>query len=338
MTAIKALTGVSIKNADEGVIEAVFATFNIKDLDGDVTLPGAFEDGAEVQISSFGHASWGPSRGSSSVPQPPVGKGQIKVVGDEARLEGRFFLKTQAGRDHFELVKEMGDLQEWSYGYDTLEASPGTFKGEPVQFLKRQKVYEVSPVLKGAGIGTRTVAVKEAVRKTFADINKKQLDSALTDALREAGGARYGSADTYVWVDDVELDASWVVFCVSTNGDQEYHRVAFTRADDGAVTLAEGDEVVERTTSYTAKSLKFVAHIESVVADVEKVIARSADVMAMRREKGKGLSEDSLEILERLDDGLKRLREVMASEPPDENPAEMVLREFARFEHLRANL
>jgi hypothetical protein len=155
----KALKGVEIK--DEGRVRAVFATFNVKDLDGDVTLPGAFEEGAPVRISAFGHASWGMSRGASSVPVPLVGKGVIRTTATDAILDGKFFLTTTAGRDHYELVKEMGDQQEWSYGYDTLKAEPGQFKGEPVQFLHQQRVHEVSPVLLGAGIGTRTLEVKE---------------------------------------------------------------------------------------------------------------------------------------------------------------------------------
>jgi hypothetical protein len=36
-------------------VSAVFATFGVIDRDGDLALPGAFEDGAEVDISSYGH-------------------------------------------------------------------------------------------------------------------------------------------------------------------------------------------------------------------------------------------------------------------------------------------
>jgi hypothetical protein len=41
-----------------------------------------------------------------------------------------------------------------------LERSEGEFEGEQVQFLRRLKVHEVSPVMLGAGIGTRTTAIK----------------------------------------------------------------------------------------------------------------------------------------------------------------------------------
>jgi phage head maturation protease len=151
---------VEIKDADKGMVSAVFSTLEVRDSDGDITELGAFEHGAPVVISAYGHASW------NGV--PPVGKGAIAVSGTEAALEGAFFMKTKAGSDTFETVKELGDLQEWSYGFDVLESEYGEKDGEPVRFLKRLKVHEVSPVLKGAGVNTRTLAVKGQV-KPFVD-------------------------------------------------------------------------------------------------------------------------------------------------------------------------
>jgi HK97 family phage prohead protease len=143
---------VEVKDADLGLVEAVFSTFNVVDHDGDVTLPGAFTDGQKVRISAYNHASWAGAL--------PVGKGTIRVDADRAVLEGEFFLNTVAGRDTFEVVKGLGGLQEWSYGFDVLDSEPGTVDGRPVQMLKRVEVHEVSPVMLGAGIGTETLAVK----------------------------------------------------------------------------------------------------------------------------------------------------------------------------------
>ena len=55
----KQLSHVEIKSPDEGQVSAVFSTFNVLDWDNDVTLPEAFEDGAEVVISGYQHTSWG---------------------------------------------------------------------------------------------------------------------------------------------------------------------------------------------------------------------------------------------------------------------------------------
>jgi phage head maturation protease len=148
----KALRGV--KATSEGRVTAVFATLGVVDSDGDVTLPGAFENGAPVRISAYNHTSWAGAL--------PVGKGTISERGNEAILDGQFFMDTQAGRETFTTVRQLGALGEWSYGYDILEAEPGTHDSQRVQFLKRLKVHEVSPVILGAGIDTRTVAAKNA--------------------------------------------------------------------------------------------------------------------------------------------------------------------------------
>ena len=145
----------TVKDAAKGTVEAVFSTFNAKDKDGDWTLPGAFENGAEVLISAYGHSTW--------AGQPPVGKGVIRTTSKDARLVGRFFLDTRAGHDHFVVMRDLGAMQQWSYGYDLEE------KGELTEELRQQGVrrvlkkllvHEISPVLVAAGIGTRTVATK----------------------------------------------------------------------------------------------------------------------------------------------------------------------------------
>lgn len=148
----KTLGRVEIKNAEQGEIKAVFSTFDAIDHDGDVTRKEAFTDGESVRISAFNHGSW---QGAL-----PVGKGVIRVNEKEAVLDGQFFMNTDHGRSTFETVKEMGDLQEFSYGFDIVDAEPGEFEGKSVRFLKSVKVHEVSPVLIGAGVGTRTLDVK----------------------------------------------------------------------------------------------------------------------------------------------------------------------------------
>lgn len=154
MTERKSLTGVEIKDAEKGIVTAVFATLGVRDHDGDLTRDGAFTDGAKVAISAYGHKSWDGAL--------PPGKGVIHVKGKKAVCEMQFFMNTQHGRDTFETVKQLAEdgLGEWSYGYDVEEHSYGKEKDQPVRYLDRLKVHEVSPVLLGAGIGTRTVTAK----------------------------------------------------------------------------------------------------------------------------------------------------------------------------------
>ncbi|WP_157405240.1 HK97 family phage prohead protease [Actinopolyspora halophila] len=149
----KHLAQVEIKDAERGEVEAVFSTFGVRDLDGDVTLKEAFTHGEAVKISSFGHGSW-------EAGQLPVGKGYIAVENNRAVLKGNFFLNTDAGRDTFAVMKELGDLGEWSFGFTVTDWDLGEFEGKQTRFIKKLNVYEVSPVLKGAGVGTGTLSVK----------------------------------------------------------------------------------------------------------------------------------------------------------------------------------
>ncbi len=151
-------------DGEPGEFRAVFSTFNVKDHDGDVTLPGAFTDGQKVRISYWGHR-WA---------DLPVGRGEIHSDEKEAWVDGRFFLDTEAGKETYQTVKNLGELQEWSYGFDILERSEGEYDGDQVQFLRRLDVHEVSPVMLGAGIDTRTTAIKEGRRNSGSDRDRIQ--------------------------------------------------------------------------------------------------------------------------------------------------------------------
>lgn len=144
-----------VKDADKGTFAALIAQFNVTDSDNDVTMPGAFPDGKSVLVSSYGHTSW---EGAL-----PVGTASLRQTRTEGVAEGRFFLDTPDGLKTWQTLKaqqEAGVPSEWSYGYDPVDYSFGEFDGKQVRFLNKVDVYEVSPVLKGAGIGTRTLEVK----------------------------------------------------------------------------------------------------------------------------------------------------------------------------------
>lgn len=133
-----------------GSFVATFASLNVVDHDGDVTVPGAFKDGQAVRIAQFGH-NWS---------APPIGAGVIHADQERAWVEGQFFLGMPEAQSTYESVKGLGGLAEWSYGYDVLDAAPGEFQGEQVRYLRGLEVHEVSPVMLGAGIGTRTETIK----------------------------------------------------------------------------------------------------------------------------------------------------------------------------------
>ncbi len=163
--------------AEAGQFVATFATLNVIDKDGDVTVPGAFRDGQAVRIARWGH-NWA---------DLPVGKGTIRADQERAWVEGEFFLDTQMGKDTYLTVKNLGELQEWSYGFDIVKRSSGKFADRDVQFLEALDVHEVSPVMLGAGINTGTDQIKAAksgARHAAADFKRMQ---AIHDTLVELG-------------------------------------------------------------------------------------------------------------------------------------------------------
>lgn len=196
-TGIKSTNGqVEVTDQDQGRVRVVFATFNTVDRDGDVTLPGAFQIGQKAAISAYGH-------GTTIHGTEPVGVGVIGADDREAWLDGEFFLDTPDGANAFKKVKRMSaeGIQEWSYGYNILDGDRGIHDGEPVRFLKSMDVTEVSPVLRGAGIGTRTVMVKhegtftshaDAVRDAVKDLVER---SEALAALRASDGRRISQAN-----------------------------------------------------------------------------------------------------------------------------------------------
>jgi len=164
------------KDADEtGEFRAEFATLNVVDHDGDVTVPGAFQDGQETLIEAWNH-NYG---------QLPVGKGVIHEDGDKAVVEGFFFLDTQGGLEHYKTVKALGSLQEWSYTFDVEDSGYGEFDDQDVQFLRKLDVWGVAPVERGAGIDTRTTDIKAA---------KDNKDSGAGDGADDGAGDGEGEA------------------------------------------------------------------------------------------------------------------------------------------------
>jgi len=136
---------------EKGQVTAVFATLNAIDHDGDRILNGAIGN-QTVVLSAYGHASW---HG-----QLPVGKGRVFEDGDDAVFEGQFFLDTDNGKQHFLTVKNVGELQEWSFALPDMDWQMVEEDGQHIREIKRVVIPEVSPVLMGAGINTRTLAVK----------------------------------------------------------------------------------------------------------------------------------------------------------------------------------
>jgi Caudovirus prohead serine protease len=352
----KSLSRVEIKSADKGKVSAVFATFNVIDKDGDVTLPDAFEDGAEVVISSYQHTSW---QGAL-----PVGKGRIRTTAKEAILDGQFFMDTTAGRDTFEVVKQLGARQEWSYGFDTVEGDWGEFDGKEVHFLKKIKTHEVSPVLVGAGVNTRTLetkAQKEAARVTPATAYNAAIRPHETRVTTKRWDGQQVSADipndttvddlraVHAYVDpnaDPTLKTSYRFAHHHGPGGEANLRACLigiaelngAKGDPGlsdperkavydhlAQHLSDADRDVPELKDSPGGNLKFNEEAAHVMAALDSLIVRTSEVMALRRSKGKALAAHSVDLLEWIYEDTRALRSLL------DTPQEDAQREYARF-------
>lgn len=143
--------------AEKGEATIVFATLGVVDKDGDVIEKGAFGNEQEAAIV--------PAHDWTSV---PLGKARIFEQGDEAIAELKFNMGIQAGRDWFKAIQfdlENGTpVQEFSFGFTVKEAGEGVVDDQHVRMIKDVEVHEVSPVLRGAGQNTRTLATKSGIK------------------------------------------------------------------------------------------------------------------------------------------------------------------------------
>lgn len=173
---------VAIKEMDEkGVGLALLANMADVDKDGDTYTKGAF--------SWKSGGQWAPIVPAHNWKEMPFGKARVFEQGDEALAELKLNLDTQAGKDWHAALKfdlETGQpVQQWSYGYDVLDFSNDIRAGQKVRNLKKLGVLEVSPVIVGAGKGTRTLEMKGVSLKDSdfaATLEQLQVMAAAIDA------------------------------------------------------------------------------------------------------------------------------------------------------------
>jgi hypothetical protein len=144
--------------SEPGSFKARIASLNIVDHDGDVTIPGAAPDGKQILIGSFNHSS---VTGNAL----PVGDAVVSSDAKAIFVEGRFWLDTASGKEHYLAVKNAGAAGQWSYAYRATAYSTDYSElkqwGPTAQrILKALDIFEASLVLQGAGIDTGTIVAK----------------------------------------------------------------------------------------------------------------------------------------------------------------------------------
>lgn len=146
---------------------AKIATLGVLDLDRDITLDGWFVDGMTAPVV--------PTHDWSSV---PLGRATVRVVDDEvlADIEWNDTREAESWRQAIEFDYARQPHMNWSYGFTIRDGSTsvGTWLDElPARFLGAApdgspgcNLIEVSPVMRGAGVGTTTLAIGDSEQAT----------------------------------------------------------------------------------------------------------------------------------------------------------------------------
>jgi len=260
-----------LANDIEGKVEAVFSVFNTIDSDNDVVEPKSIRSGyGDKGVTMVWAHDWA----------KPIGKGKIVQDDNNAKFIGEFNMNTDAGKEAYETVKAMGDLQQWSFGFEVLDSEIGTFTkdngdSQEVRYLKDVKVWEVSPVLVGANQETYTMAIKANKEKA----NQKDLKAEVgTDEFTTLDEARdraeeLGCSGTHTHEDD---EGNLIYMPCSTHNEYEMSKAKEVSNESG---------------------LTFVEEVETSLNDVFTVLTRAKELTALRLKKDKYLSPKSAEAL-----------------------------------------
>jgi HK97 family phage prohead protease len=318
-------TKLQTKGDDAGQVSAVFSTFGVVDYDGDIVERSAFTDGEEVPMV-WAHRWY-----------EPIGKGVIRVLDDHARFDGTFFMDTEAGLERYKTVKAMGSLQEWSWGFRVVGAEYEQRDGETIRHITDTERFEVSPVLKGAGIGTHTEAIKSVFKGAISYDSAHSGGTPKADEDAEWDGpAAVASAEgeeqlrrMHAWVDsdeDADTKGAYKLPHHRADGTLVWNGVAAAAAalegarggvdipssDVGGVKAhlakhySEFDEEApwEKGRTYTEQS-------EAALAAVSDWFDRTEALAALRAEDERTLSQDHIERLERAREELRKVDEAL---------------------------
>ena len=165
-TKVFQLTDLKQDHNGEGTFEAVFATLDAIDHDGDTYDPGAIGN-QDVIISQWNHGSWNGGAGAL-----PIGVGKVFERDNKAIVSGEFNLADSDGRKTYETLKYLnskGRNVEWSFALPDTDSRWETRDGQDVRVFTRIAIPEVSPVLLGAGVGTELLSIKNREDGKVAD-------------------------------------------------------------------------------------------------------------------------------------------------------------------------
>jgi len=272
---------IDIELKDEsGQVEAVFSLFNSLDSDGDIVMPGAVKSGFKNnQVPMVWSHKW----------DMPIGKGTISQDDSKAVFKGEFFMDTESGKEAYNLVKNMGDMQQWSFGYKVNDSDFGKTKTDDgdtnARYLKDLTVYEVSPVLVGANQDTYTLAIKSNT-ELLEELTAKDEDPEEGSQDECCGSCEDKSSKSY--------------------GDDE-DEMKSCKYHDGGPCMKEYDDEKKSDENLEVSqedSKSFSEEVKDVLAALDDLVARAKAISMLRGEDGRKLGVKATEALRAVADDL----------------------------------
>ena len=302
------------EDGDNRYIEAVFSLFDTIDSDNDVTKANALRSGyTGNKVPLVWNHDW------SKV----IGRGIIETDNQKAVFKG-YFLPTEAGKEAYETVKAMQDMQQFSYGFQVMKSEKGTHidsKGEevPVRVLQDVKVWEVSPVLVGAQQNSFVQALKSGLEPyddfdtEFEEV-KEQVGTDEYTTMQEAAdrAKEIGCEGTHTHEKD---DGTMIYMPCAThneyvNAEKQYKKKCTYDKDGNCAKEKDLEISSESDTGISKSSQQGMRLGEKAVASLEELKAfteRIEDLASLKNSEKKTLSQKSTEMVFKYLSGLNAI-------------------------------
>lgn len=307
------------KDGVEGKVRAVFSLFDDIDSDGDVVLPSAIKSGFDPvndEVPMVWAHQW----------DKPIGRGKIVKDDSKAVFDGEFFMDTDSGSEAYKLVKNMGNLQQWSFGFRVNDSEYGKFKKDnteetEVRYLKDLSVYEVSPVLVGANQDTFTMAIKsqnqdpeekgvlghDSFQKEDPEEEEKAIavgDMFMTPAEAEQRAKELGCNGSH------QHDSNGQVFYMpcATHEDYEARMKKYNHALQSISSIASGIKEVLNFVPTDEKSLDL---LEQITQSIDILLDKDQEVSEKSASvQGKRFSDEVKDVLAALNNLVARVQSI----------------------------
>ena len=289
-----------LKEEAEGKVSAVFSVFNSLDSDGDVVLPGSIKSGFKSgDVPMVWAHKW----------DMPIGKGRINEDDGKATFNGEFFMDTDSGQEAYKIVKNMGDMQQWSFGYRVNDAERAPFKSadsedeQDARYLKDLTVFEVSPVLVGANQDTYTMAIKSN-KELLEDLVEEEKKSVLGTGSfqKEEPEAEVPSEEPSEEPSEKEEEEKSVTVEMLVENPALYLKELQAVRDsikEASIETQESEEI-----EVSEKSQTFSEQVKDVLAALNDLMVRATAIAMLRAKDGRTLGTKATEALRAVQEDL----------------------------------